>query len=147
MVVTAVLEAMHSTGTELSLTYTGESWNRIGRIMAARQAAQPAFRLCGSSHGHNFSPGEPCAGCFTTAGPCGAHNVLPSSSDLLWTQSVFAHQPWARCQIFGSNARGEARQGLFTLRQGRFQRRGFFVLPSFDPEQWKVSSGPDLNPK
>jgi hypothetical protein len=60
---------------------------------------------------------------------------------------VFAHQPWALCQIFGSNARGEALQGLFTLRHGRFQRRGFFVLPSFDPEQWNVISGPDLNPK
>ena len=95
VVVTDVLEAVNSAGSEFSLTYTSESWSRIGRIMAARQSAQPAFRLCGSAHGHNFSPGEPCAACFKTAGPCGAHNVAPSGADQVWTQSVFAHQPRA----------------------------------------------------
>lgn len=147
VVVTDVLEAMHSTGTEVSLTYTSESWDRIARIMTARQSALPAVRLCGSAHGHNFSPGEPCAACFKTAGPCGSHNVVPSTSDLLWTQSVFAHQPWALCQIFGSNARGEALHGLFTLRQGRFDRRGFFVLPAFESERWKTLCATDLNLK
>lgn len=134
LVVTDVLEAMHSAGAEFSLTYTSESWNRIARIMAARQSAQPAFRLCGSAHGHNFSPGEPCAACFKTAAACGSHNVVPSTADLLWTQSVFAHQPWALCQIFGRNARGETLHGLFTLRNGRFHRRGYFILPTFDPD-------------
>jgi hypothetical protein len=145
--VTDVFEAVHSAGTELTLTYTSESWNRISRILSARQAAQPAFRLCGSAHGHNFSPGEPCAACFKTAAPCGSHNIAPSSADLLWTQSVFAHQPWALCHIFGSNARGEALNGLFTLRQNRLQRRGLFVLPTFEPERWKTICTTDLNPK
>lgn len=147
VVVTDVLEAVNSEGTELTLTYTSESWNRICRITSARQAAQPSFRLCGSAHGHNFSPGEPCAACFTTAAPCGSHNVVPSTSDLLWTQSVFAHQPWALCHIFGRNARGEALNSLFTLRHGRFQRRGFRVLSAFQPEQWKTTYASDLNPK
>ena len=147
LIVTDVLEAVHSAGTELSLTYTSESWNRISRILSARQAAQHAFRLCGSAHGHNFSPGEPCAACFKTAAPCGSHNIAPSTADLLWTKSVFAHQPWALCQIFGSNARGEALNGLFTLRQNRLQRRGFFVLPTFEPERWKTICATDLNPK
>ena len=146
LIVTDVLEAENSEGTEFSLTYTSESWNRISRIMAARQKAQPAFRLCGSSHGHNFKPGEPCASCFKTAAPCGTHNVVPSTADLLWTQSVFAHQPWALCHIFGTNARGDALNGLFTLRQNRLHRRGFFVLPTFEPERWKTICATDLNP-
>jgi hypothetical protein len=146
LIVTDVLEAVQSAGTEFSLTYTSESWNRISRILSARQAAQPAFRLCGSAHGHNFSPGEPCEACFKTAAPCGTHNVAPSSADLLWTQSVFAHQPWALCHIFGRNARGEALSGLFSLRQNRLHRRGFFLLPSFEPERWKMICPTDLNP-
>ena len=147
VIVTDVLEAVNSKGTEFSLTYSIESWTRISRIMNARQAAQPAFRLCGSAHGHNFSPGEPCASCFKTSAPCGAHNVMPSTSDLLWTTSVFAHQPWALCHIFGTNARGEALNGLFTLRHGQLRRRGFFVLPAFDLGRWKTICATDLNSK
>jgi hypothetical protein len=147
VVVSDVLEAVNAAGTEFSLTYTSDSWSRISRIMTARQTAQSAFRLCGSAHGHNFSPGQPCASCFKSAAPCGSHNVIPSGPDLLWTQSVFAHQPWALCQIFGRNARGEALHGLFTLRHGRLQRRGFFVLPAFAPERWESLCATDLNRK
>jgi hypothetical protein len=147
VVVTDVLEAVHSEGTEISLTYTSESWTRISRIMAARQAAQPAWRLCGSAHGHNFSPGEPCASCFASNTPCGLHNVVPSSSDHLWTRSVFAHQPWALCHIFGTNARREPLGGLFTFRWGALTRRGLVGLPEFDPGQWETICASNLNLK
>lgn len=146
VVVTDVLEAVNSEGTEFSLTYTSESWTRISRIMDARQAAQPACRLCGSAHGHNFSAGEPCAACFKTKAPCGQHNVAPSSSDNLWTRSVFAHQPWALCHIFGSNARRESLGGLFTFRWGTLTRRGFIVLPEFDSGHWETICASNLNP-
>jgi hypothetical protein len=145
VVVTDVLEAVNSEGTEFSLTYTSESWTRISRIMNTRQSAQPACRLCGSAHGHNFSAGEPCAACFKTAAPCGQHNVAPSSSDHLWTRSVFAHQPWALCHIFGNSARGDALGGLFTFRSGNLNRRGFTVLSEFNPADWETISANTLN--
>jgi hypothetical protein len=147
VVVTDVLEAVHSEGTEFSLTYTSESWTRISRIMTARQSAQPACRLCGSAHGHNFSPGDPCAACFASNTPCGLHNIVPSSSDHLWTRSVFAHQPWALCHIFGANARRETLSGLFTFRWGTLTRRGLVVLPEFDPGQWETICASNLNLK
>ena len=147
VVVTDALEAVNSDGTEFSLTYTSESWARISRIMSARQKSQRACRLCGSAHGHNFHAGEPCAACFRTTAPCGVHNVAPSGPDLVWTTSVFALQPWALCLLYGANARREPLSGLFTLRQGQLQRRGYFIVPDFDPESWKTVCATDLNPK
>jgi hypothetical protein len=147
VIVTDVLEAVSAENTEFSLTYSSESWTRISRIMSARQSAQRACRLCGSAHGHNFSPGEPCASCFNTSQPCGTHNVFPSVSDHVWTRSVFAHQPWALCHIFGANARGEALAGLFTFRWGSLARRGFLVLPDFVPGKWGTVSASNPNSK
>ncbi len=130
-----VLEAEHA---EFSLAYTSASWGRIQKIVSARQTVQPALRLLGQCHGHNFLPndGKVCDLCARQP-VCGAHNIFVSTADQIWSRAVFAHQPWQLSHIFGLSARRDFLNGLFTLQDARLRQRGFFVLPEFDPDQWE----------
>ena len=135
VLVTDSLAVENADQTTFSLAYSGTSWTRIQAIMKARQAGHPARaeRLLGQCHGHNFLPndGNRCDQCQKRL-VCGLTSVFASPEDQNWMAAVFARQPWALCHIFGLNARQEPVQELFTLKDGRWQARGFFLLPDFD---------------
>jgi hypothetical protein len=134
-IVADVLEVIEAEQSTFSLAYTGPSWTRIQAIMAARQAAHPAqaVRLLGQCHGHNFLPndGNRCDQCDKRL-LCELSSVFVSPDDQTWMRAVFARQPWALCLIFGLNARKEPVQQLYSLKDGLWQARGYFVLPEFD---------------
>jgi hypothetical protein len=148
VVVTHVLEAVDAETKTFSLQYSSASWKRIQTVIKARQASQPALRLIGQAHGHNFLPkdGKTCEAC-PTRDRCDATNLFCSSDDREWTRAVFCHQPWGLCLIYGLSARGDKLQGLYSLRDGRLRERGYFVLPEFDPDQWEIKPQPELKTK
>src|ERR1041385_1095636 len=139
-VVTDVLEAVEVEQTEYSLSYSSQCWTRIARIMKARQAAAPqrAERILGQAHGHNFLPnnGVTCEACPKKE-TCDLLNTQHSEADQQWVRAVFSRQPWAVCHIFGLAARGDKHNAAYTQKDGRLQRRGYFLLPDFKPEQWE----------
>lgn len=135
VVVVDAIEVLEAEETKVSLAYTGRSWAGIQAIIRVRRA-QPgweALRMCGQAHGHNFIVGgdaPPCEAC-ELAKVCGRSSVFVSSEDRLWSQAVFAHQPWSFCHIFGLDARNRRLQGLFTLRRNQLLPRAFHVIPEF----------------
>ncbi len=142
-VVIDALEVLEAEESEFSLSYTGKSWLRIQTMMKARLAANPGCtdRILGQCHGHNFLPngGKICEACPKLP-VCNLNNVFASQADQSWSKAVFARQPWALCGIFGLTARGDRVNGLFTLKDGRLQTRGFYLLPDFKPEQFNANS-------
>jgi len=134
VIVTEAFEVTDAKASLVTLEYSGKSWARLQSMIKARQAIDPAVRILGQAHGHNFLPndGKTCAECAMVE-VCSTSNLFASSDDRNWTRAVFSHQPWALCQIFGLTARGDLVQGLFTLHDGRLQKRDFYVLPDFDP--------------
>ena len=140
VVVTDVLEVQEADEQQFTLSYSSQSWTRIQTIVKARQAAHPehAARLVGQAHGHNFLPlgGRICAECLKRP-ECSTRNNYASTDDQDWMRAVFARQPWNLCHIFGLSARGDRHHSLHGLQDGRWQSRGFFLLPDFKPEQWK----------
>lgn len=139
-VVSDVLEVMEAEESAFALSYTNRSWNRIQRVMKAKQAACPerAEHMLGQCHGHNFVPndGKICDLCLKRP-TCNMTNVFVSPDDQTWTRAVFARQPWQLCHIFGLSARCDRINGLYGLQDGRLQARGYFMLPDFQPEQWE----------
>ena len=108
---------------------------------ASGQAVQPAVRLLGQCHGHNFLPnGKTCEHCLQRP-YCSLNNVFVSVDDQNWSRAVFCRQPWQLCHIFGLSARGDQLDSLHTLQNGRLSARGYFTLPSFDPTQWPTETG------
>jgi hypothetical protein len=136
VVICDVLEARDAEGSSLSLTYTGKTWSRIQRVVRAKQLqpATRAYRIVGQAHGHNVLPGGSCQECEKAA-KCKLTSVFVSHDDRTWSQAVFSKQPWQVCHIFGLNARGEPVQALFTLRENRLQKRGFYVIANFEPDR------------
>lgn len=141
VVVTDALEAIAAEQTAVTLAYSARSWDRIQTVVRARQQVQPAVRLLGQSHGHNFLPnnGEKCAACDQRP-TCPITSVFVSPEDRLWTRAVFARQPWQLCHIFGLTVRGEKAEGLFALHDGRLRQRGYYLVEDFDP----ASAGPTI---
>jgi len=138
-VVTEALEAVDAEKTQFSLTFSSRSWSRIQTVIRARQAAQPAFRMLGQCHGHNFLPneGQTCEACPTRP-TCDLTNLFVSSDDRTWSRAVFSQQPWGLCLIHGLSARSDRLHGLWGMQDGRLRERGYFVLPEFDPEHWEL---------
>jgi hypothetical protein len=137
VVVTHVLEVQGAEEAPYSLSYTGESWNRIQNIVQAMRSrpSSRAYQIVGQCHGHNFPPAggaPPCDACRSQA-ECHRRSDSASIDDRIWTQANFHRAPWALCHIFGSNARGDNVQSLYTLRNNRLQSRGFYVVPNFQP--------------
>jgi hypothetical protein len=140
-VVAHVVEVAEAEEMEFSLSYTGPSWTRIQAVLQALRSGEStrSWRLLGQSHGHNFKPGsgeEPCESCPRLEG-CSRTSVFVSEADQKWSRAVFSRQPWHLCHIFGLNARGENVHGLFGQRDGRLQERSFYLIPEFDPHEWK----------
>ena len=136
-VVVDVLEATHSEATTYSLTYSGETWARIQRVMRAKQGHPDTRgqRVLGQVHGHSFLPlngAEPCADCATREF-CTRTTAFLSSDDLAWCRAVFRGEPWQLSQIFGLNARNEGVEAFFGQRGGQLVARGYSVVERFEP--------------
>jgi hypothetical protein len=135
VIVTDVLEVHEPEQTEFTLAYSGRSWSRIQKILAAKQVRDPGrlVRLVGQAHGHNFLPNlqNQCDLCEKLT-VCGQTSVFVSRDDRDWMRAVFAHQPWALCQIYGLTARREPVHQLFSLKDASWQPRGYYVLPEFN---------------
>jgi hypothetical protein len=133
-IISDVLEVSDAEQTQFSLAYTGRSWSRIQAIMKTRRQARPerAERLMGQCHGHNFLPeaANACDRC-EKRGACGLTSVFVSREDQTWMSAVFHRQPWALCQIFGLSARREPVDQLYSLKDARWQPRGYHLLPEF----------------
>jgi len=135
VVVTDVLEATEAEEKSYSLYYSSRTWAAIQTVLQAMQSqpATRAHRIVGQCHGHPFVPGEgqPCEACPHLE-VCGRSSVFVSRDDESWSRAIFRGQPWQLSQIFGWNARGERVHGLFGLRDGRLQQRGFRVVSAID---------------
>jgi hypothetical protein len=143
VIVADAFEVTDASASLVTLEYTGESWRRIETVVRARQLAEPALRIVGQAHGHNFLPnnGVTCTDCPNKA-VCNVTNLFASSEDNAWHRAVFARQPWSLCQIFGLTARGDHVRGMFTLHDGHFQQRPFFVLPDLAVADFPVLTVP-----
>ena len=98
-----------------------------------------ALRIIGQTHGHPFSPGEPCPACPQTP-DCPKHTAFLSEEDRRWSRAVFAGQPWQVGHQWGINARGEPVAQLYGLCGGRLERRGYRVIPEADLQRIRHTS-------
>lgn len=135
-VVLDVLEATQAESTKYSLTYSGDTWARIQRILRARgrEAAHRHDRVLAQGHGHNFLPAEgaePCEACALVE-VCTRSSAYLSSDDRTWCRAVFAGEPWQLSQVFGLDARSRPVEAFYGQRGGKLVRRGYAVLDDFD---------------
>lgn len=144
-VVTDVLAAKDAEQTSYSLGFSDRTWTRFQRVLQTRQSQHPelACRLLGSCHGHNFLPNlaptasdpNACPSCPKQA-TCSLTSAFASEDDQIWSQAVFAQQPWQLMHVFGLTPRSERVHALFGVQEGRLQERSFHVLPEFDAAVW-----------
>ncbi len=137
VVVCDILEVTDADQTLVSLEYSPHSWAKIQTAVRARQQEAPALRILGQAHGHNFLPneGKLCEECHSKE-VCDVDNLFVSQDDKNWTKAVFSQQPWQLCHIFGLTARADRINALFGLHDARLLRRGFHVLPGFEPRDF-----------
>lgn len=147
VVITDAYEVMAAEQKTCSIELSHESWRRILTTIKAREDRCPALRLLGQAHGHNFLPagGETCEACPTRP-VCDLTNVFASEDDETWTRAHFAGQPWSVCAIFGLSARADRLHEVFTLHNARLKRRGYFIIPDFNPRQWPSVNATHHNP-
>ncbi len=145
VVVLAAFEVRDADQSLYALSYTGESWSRIQRLLRARQNAQPFLRMVGQAHGHNYLPneGQTCEAC-ATLDHCNLTNLFASRDDQTWSRAVFSQQPWHLCHIFGLTARGDLIDGLFSQHDGRLSHRAYHLLPDFNPDLFEIRSAPPV---
>ena len=137
VVVCDILEVTDADQTLVSLEYSPHSWAKIQAAVRSRQQEAPALRILGQAHGHNFLPneGKLCEECHSKE-VCDVDNLFVSQDDKNWTKAVFSQQPWQLCHIFGLTARADRINALFGLHDARLLRRGFHVLPGFEPRDF-----------
>lgn len=133
VVVVDALEAQDADQEEFSLSFSGKTWSRLQTVIRARrsQPGEQALRIVGQTHGHPFSPGEPCAACPATP-ECPKHTAILSEDDRRWSRAVFAGQPWQVGHLWGINARGEPTSTVYGLCGGRLEPRGYRVIADAD---------------
>lgn len=135
-VVVDVIEAAHAEETKYSLTFSGETWDRIQAVMRARRGNPDtrSHRILGQTHGHSFLPldgAPPCEHCFEQEW-CPRNTAFMSAEDLQFCRAVFRGEPWQLSHVFGLNARGEEVEAFFGQRGGELVPRGYRILDSFD---------------
>jgi len=136
VVVVGALEAQDASQEEFSLSFSGKTWSRLSAVLRARRSrpGEGALRILGQTHGHPFSPGEPCAACPETP-DCPKHTATLSEDDRRWSRAVFAGQPWQVGHLWGINARGEPTSNVYGLCGGRLEPRGYRVIADQDLER------------
>jgi hypothetical protein len=122
IVVDACIEAEHADEQELSVTFSGETWANIRRVLNQRRHRlnSPYERIVSAVHGHNFLPTanedglRTCEAC-AAARYCGRTTAQISIADFDWFAAVFSKQPWAFSVVHGFTARGEDDWRLYHL--------------------------------
>ncbi len=137
MVVEACLEAEEASEHDYSVTFSGETWSRIHRILEQRRHRlhRPNEIILGSVHGHNFMVGENSQGrseCDTCdqRHACSQTTAFASPSDMEWHQIHFTGQPWAVLLVWGWNVRGNEEWRLHGLSGAVLAPRGLEQLKS-----------------
>ncbi len=135
------LEAPDADQREFSLSFSSKTWSCLQAVVRARRAqpGEGALRIVGQTHGHPFSPGEPCAACPETP-DCPKHTAFLSEDDHRWSRAVFAGQPWQVGHMWGINARGEPTTNVYGLCGGRLERRGYRLLAADDLSRIRQAS-------
>lgn len=133
VIVVDALEAMDAEQAEFSLSFSSRTWQRLQAVVRARRTepGQSGLRIVGQTHGHPFSPGEPCAACPATAA-CPKHTAYLSDHDRLWSRAVFASQAFQVGHMFGIDAKGAPVSSVYGLRGGRLERRGYRTIRGED---------------
>lgn len=142
VVVVDALEAVDAERNEFSLSFSSKTWHQLQTVVRARAARQPGLGILGQTHGHPFSPGEPCAACPTTA-DCPKHTAFLSEHDRRWARAVFHAQPWQVSQMYGVDAKGTPTSATFGVLDGRLEPRGYRRIDERDFEriQQRTSTG------
>ncbi len=129
VIVVDALAAVDAEQSQFSLSFSGKTWQRLQTVVRARRSepGQAGLRIVGQTHGHPFSPGEPCAACPSTE-DCPKHTAYLSEDDRLWSRAVFASQAFQVGHMFGIDAKGQAVSSLYGLRGGRIDQRGYRAI-------------------
>ncbi|MFV1965907.1 MAG: hypothetical protein ACC628_10820 [Pirellulaceae bacterium] len=120
--VDACVEAEGAKEEKAAVTFTGETWNRVNRVleMRRRKLKRPNEIYVGSVHGHNFMPQADAAGnrqcehCHVLE-VCSRTTAVASLDDTNWHLTHFARQPWATLLIWGWNAREQEEWRMYGL--------------------------------
>ena len=117
-----------------SLEASSTTWAQLQPILAAmqRQPASRTFRMLGSAHGHPWPPvgaedpqhqppNRPLLNSLSSA--------FLSPADRMWTNCMFAGQPFKLALVFGQTCGGARTHKLFGLEDGRLHERGYYVIP------------------
>jgi hypothetical protein len=135
-VVEDVLEATHSEATTYSLAYSGQTWQRIQKVLRARRSRPETrhHRVLGQTHGHNFQIAPeipPCAACDQLPF-CTRTSATLSPEDRTWARAVFACEPWQLSQVWGLDAKGRTVEAFYGQRGGSLERRGYYLIDDID---------------
>lgn len=135
LVVDACLEAEEAAEKEYSVSFSGETWSRIHRILEQRRQRldRPGEIIVGSVHGHNFMVGENAQGmskCETCDQRplCCQTTAFASPSDMEWHKVHFTGQPWCVLLVWGWNARRVEEWRLYGLSGAVLAPRGLYQL-------------------
>lgn len=135
VVLDACLEAEEAVEEKLAVTFTGETWSRIRRMLEQRRRRlqRPHEIIVGSAHGHPFKPSADAQGRRTCdacaiARYCNRTTAVPSTDDFDWHRSVFTGQPWATLAIWGFNAREQDDWRFYGLENGALRERSLRKL-------------------
>src|SRR5262249_10915843 len=113
LVVEACFEAEHASEEKLAVTFTGETWAHVRKLLEVRKQrlGRNYDRILGSIHGHPFMPeaddqGRRMCDHCALAKVCSRTTALASLADVDWHRAVFgASAPWAVLALWGYNAR------------------------------------------
>lgn len=125
MLIDACIEAEHAEESQVSVTFTGDTWARVRDVLEQRRKRlnRPHERIVGSVHGHNFSPGKDEEGDNTCnecpkQSTCERTTAVASSADVTWFQCIHSGHPWSLLLIHGRTAKSTEDWRLYHLADG-----------------------------
>jgi hypothetical protein len=136
LVIDACIEAEHAEESEVSVTFTGDTWARVRDVLRQRRKrlGRPHERICGTAHSHPWLPGKNEKGedsCDTCpkASTCDRTTAVASQADRNFWQTVHgAGQPWSVLLIHGLTATGADDWRLYHLADGSLVPRSIRCL-------------------
>ncbi len=136
LVIDACIEAEHAEESQVSVTFTGDTWARVRDVLEQRRKrlGRPHERICGTAHSHPWLPGRNEEGdntCDTCpkASTCDRTTAVSSQADFNFWQTVHgAGQPWSVLLIHGLTAAGEDDWRLYHLADGALVPRNIRCL-------------------
>lgn len=136
LVIDACIEAEHAEESQVSVTFTGDTWARVRDVLEQRRKRldRPHERICGTAHSHPWLPGvnedgdNTCDTCPKVA-TCDRTTAVASEADFNFWQTVHgAGQPWSVLLIHGLTATGGDDWRLYHLADGSLVPRNIRCL-------------------